>query len=646
MTMLEIALDCIRRGWYVFPCWPKTKKPMTKNGYKDATDDEFQVRQWWGKDDCGTNANVAIATGPSGLFVTDFDYGFEDATELRIWMEAHGIPETYAVLTGRDGFGVQLYYTATGLKSSAFQLDDGVKGDIRCGTGYVMAAGCIHPSGRKYATLWGIEPQPAPEVMKKWTEKAVDRPDAITVDDATADEWKTWLLEYLDRNELQYRDFEKRVSNGYWLGIRCPWEHEHSSGAGAESSTVLGILDGWLAFECSHGTCKAAGRDTQRFRDCVCDTELEPGVGPSVQLGTGLPNPRSLDAPETWEGIGGPEDPEAWRKFFCSKDDLLNCPDPTFLIRDFLSHQSICAIAAPVGQRKSLIALNMVWALCTGNDLFGFLKVEGRPSRVLYMCPEMGRISLKGRIKKIGLVDALDDMLFIRTMNEGTVEISDVLKLPDRILLGSVVILDTAIRFMEGDELSAKDMKAFSNQIFELLRKMGDKGAIVILYHSPKATKEAFELTLENCLRGSGELGAAVTDAHGTRLQPLEVEGQDGWDAKSFIKHVKDRDYPGAQDFEVTCDRATGLMSRVGDLEVRAVLNTKKPGPKTNPAEDAAMDAIIETHLKKDTTATVPVLMAAGKDGGIKASKTRWTERRQLVRERLGLPGGAKLKKG
>ena len=34
---LAIAISCILRGWYIFPCWPETKEPMTAHAYKDAS---------------------------------------------------------------------------------------------------------------------------------------------------------------------------------------------------------------------------------------------------------------------------------------------------------------------------------------------------------------------------------------------------------------------------------------------------------------------------------------------------------------------------------------------------------------------------------------------------------------------------------
>src|SRR5713226_1159337 len=86
-SSLDAALDYARRGWFVFPVFEPTdggrctcnrsdcdspaKHPRTRNGFKAATTDELQIRQWWGR---WPQANVGIATGVnSDLVVIDID---------------------------------------------------------------------------------------------------------------------------------------------------------------------------------------------------------------------------------------------------------------------------------------------------------------------------------------------------------------------------------------------------------------------------------------------------------------------------------------------------------------------------------------------------------------------------------------------
>ena len=58
--MLEQALKYAARGISVFPCWPATKEPACRHGFKDATTNPATIRRWWVAND---SYNIAIATG-------------------------------------------------------------------------------------------------------------------------------------------------------------------------------------------------------------------------------------------------------------------------------------------------------------------------------------------------------------------------------------------------------------------------------------------------------------------------------------------------------------------------------------------------------------------------------------------------------
>jgi hypothetical protein len=67
---LRQALACAARGWPVFPCQPGKKIPATRHGYLDATTDEQQITDWFGR---RPGLNLAIATGAPGPDVLDID---------------------------------------------------------------------------------------------------------------------------------------------------------------------------------------------------------------------------------------------------------------------------------------------------------------------------------------------------------------------------------------------------------------------------------------------------------------------------------------------------------------------------------------------------------------------------------------------
>ena len=71
-SMRQYALAYAKMGMAVFPLIPKNKKPVTANGFHDATTDPIQVEKWWG---ANPNYNIGIATGQmsGGLIVIDLD---------------------------------------------------------------------------------------------------------------------------------------------------------------------------------------------------------------------------------------------------------------------------------------------------------------------------------------------------------------------------------------------------------------------------------------------------------------------------------------------------------------------------------------------------------------------------------------------
>ena len=159
-----------KRGWYVLPlhsmrngccscgkknCASPAKHPRTAHGEKDASIDPNQIRQWWER---WPDANIGIATGPSGLVVLDID----GEGGLALFKELAGDPtETLLAKTGRPN-GSHIYYQGTGIPSSQ------VKGehlDVRGATGYVVAPGSVHENGTVYEFC---NPDCAPIAVPSW----------------------------------------------------------------------------------------------------------------------------------------------------------------------------------------------------------------------------------------------------------------------------------------------------------------------------------------------------------------------------------------------------------------------------------------------------------------------------------------------
>ncbi|MFF8869460.1 bifunctional DNA primase/polymerase [Streptomyces massasporeus] len=182
-TLLNAALTAAERGWHVFPLLPDSKRPALHGSERcrrtgdcthghlkweqRATIDPYRITQCWET----SAANIAIATGPSGLVVVDLDMpkntkGSSDApdgaTTFRALCEraGHTVPDTYRVRTASGG--EHLYFTAPpGIRLTNTPGTIAPLVDTRAWGGYVVATGSHTPTGA-YEALCGSVAAPLP----------------------------------------------------------------------------------------------------------------------------------------------------------------------------------------------------------------------------------------------------------------------------------------------------------------------------------------------------------------------------------------------------------------------------------------------------------------------------------------------------
>jgi hypothetical protein len=202
-----------------------------------------------------------------------------------------------------------------------------------------------------------------------------------------------------------------------------------------------------------------------------------------------------------------------------------------YLIHGFLQEESITGLIGPARARKSIVVLNVIHSLLTGEKLFGRFDVTSKPERVVYLCPESGMKSLGRRVRNMGLAKYIGESFYMTSMNSEKVELSDLCL--REAAKGSVLVIDTAIRFFDGDENSSEHMKAFGDQCQMLIRE--GVRAVVLLHHT---SKNGDGLTLESG-RGSGDFGGFLTCCWGTTLDDYE----DAYNSHSMMSCVKQRDF-------------------------------------------------------------------------------------------------------
>ncbi|MFZ0232408.1 MAG: bifunctional DNA primase/polymerase [Candidatus Acidiferrales bacterium] len=262
-TLLDYALGAVHRGWYVFPCWPKSKAPATEHGYKDSSNDEAQIRAWWTQNPI---YNIGIDLGRSNLVVFDFDKVLP--------FGIHANAATYTVRTGRDAAknngipGTQIYYTGSA-KTHGFDKDgnpveakDGKTnsvGEVRSRGALVVGAGSIHPlSGNPYTVLLDAPLLPSPEAN-------VDAPrinrNAIGTDDQ--EEISGYVEDAFEESGIECcngrQSYGGKQGIAFMWCIVCPWESEHTDKKDKRTDTSSAVImyeSGMLTYCCKHGHCE------------------------------------------------------------------------------------------------------------------------------------------------------------------------------------------------------------------------------------------------------------------------------------------------------------------------------------------------------------------------------------------------------
>jgi putative DNA primase/helicase len=147
----DAALRHARAGRPVFPCHPATKRPLTRNGFYDASTDEGRVREWFGTPD---PPMIGVRTGEaSGLVALDVDSDLEAGVDgfvhLRELERAHGIlPATASFVTPRGGSQFCFRHPGVRVPCSQGLLADGV--DIRGDGGYSIFPPSVRADGCAY----------------------------------------------------------------------------------------------------------------------------------------------------------------------------------------------------------------------------------------------------------------------------------------------------------------------------------------------------------------------------------------------------------------------------------------------------------------------------------------------------------------
>jgi hypothetical protein len=195
--LLNAALGYADQGWPVFPCERGGKKPLTANGFKDATTDKNTIRAWWAK---WPDANIGSPMGGDRI-VIDMDGGEADKPMVELERKYGKLPETLQVKTAR---GWHFYFNPSGAK---IKPSAGVLGrhlDVRGEGSYVILPPSVHANGTRYE--WVDAPMATlPEAWSKLLSsppKPEDRPEAKKIPEGQRNQHLTSLAGSMRRRGM------------------------------------------------------------------------------------------------------------------------------------------------------------------------------------------------------------------------------------------------------------------------------------------------------------------------------------------------------------------------------------------------------------------------------------------------------------
>jgi Bifunctional DNA primase/polymerase, N-terminal/Primase C terminal 1 (PriCT-1) len=243
--VIRTALALAQKGFHIFPCRPRDKRPATANGLKDATTDPDIIQAWWQQQ---PDNNLAIATGSaSGVFDLDID-GLDAEAALRRLEAEHGaLPATVEAITAR-GRHVYFRWPQEPVRNSAGKI--GTHIDVRGVGGYVIAPPSIHPSGSRYC--WSVDSASNIANAPGWL---LARQKGAPASATLSPEWRT-LIEGVGEGA---RDCSVARLAGHLLRHRI------------DPFVTLGLLQSWNATHC---TPPLPAADIERILNSIAGKEL------------------------------------------------------------------------------------------------------------------------------------------------------------------------------------------------------------------------------------------------------------------------------------------------------------------------------------------------------------------------------------
>lgn len=512
------AITLTELGFAVFPLEPRGKRPVTRNGFKDATQDHDTITHWWAD---WPNANIGVATGPtSGILVVDID---GPAAETA-WRNLAN-PEDDDTLEVRTGRGRHLYYQCTDpLPNTASRIAPGI--DTRGHGGYVVAPPSIHPDGATYEWTAARRPRPLPD----WIRQAVTPPAATNGAGDPAQ-----VL-----NHPATHAYAAATLHNLFGAVASAPEGQRNDALNKAAFAAGRLIAGGVLNEHDaeitlHAAASAAGLTT---------TETHATLHSGVTAGQQHPWTPDLRAPTAPQAIPPRAGDQEGAPPPADEDELLTTagfrplniqelittppPDPDWLIPGLLERGEVAWLAGRGKAGKSMVALLLSGALLHGHTFLGIPLQTGR--RVVYLDCENREKTVHRRLHLLGpeLFATNFQYHLLRGSDLGTQEGLNALRHVARDT--DLIILDSIIGLHRIDENDAMEVRRYVSGLRAISEDTGT--TILGLLHENRAGDPRGSLDWRNAADTVIQLERNETD--GTRTLKV-LDKRDGPDDQGDI---------------------------------------------------------------------------------------------------------------
>ena len=568
--LLEAALGYASNNWSVFPCKAGLKTPACTHGFKNATTDPEQIREWW-KDN---PHNIGIATEASNLVVVDWDLVDGEPigeTNFKALPGYEPLSETLAVTT-RSG-GKQFYFKAAESVINSGNNKPCLKVDTKAKGGYVIAPPSFVAEDEKAkGGYYDFDNWVPPAALPAWLEQKLlelekpkrqkpvsnSLPYPQNQNDFSYNEVDQEKIRQAVRNRLQKKDCSSETE---WVQILfairslkflCGWTDEQA----------------WELFDeiCQWEEMGNYDEEKNRVRWDQDDFKFDGITYKSLLVDLTKHNAE----PDALIELPINDQTTTKSKIFqmLTVRDLLRLKAMSWLVKGLLPSEGIGALFGPSGSGKSFLIIDLLMHLCLGLDWFGY-KIHKKHT-VLYLALEGGagvrnRIAaylkhnnIKEPLNFFTIIDSFDIRQHFGDLIETVKEIEP-----------SVIVIDTLNQSAAGcDENSNVDMSLIVSRAKIIADAI--KGLVLLVHHTGKDASKG--------LRGHSSLNAALDVAIEVQAETVKTP--------RFFRITKSKDG--------TCGEGLAFKLKSVDLGVDA-------------DGDAVTSCVVEREISGLFTMQIPI---------------------------------------